>query len=819
MNRLDRPAPTLRLTPRLTPLAAALSLALAAFAQPALAAPAMTHWTVTDLGTLGGGESKAYAINNFGQVTGYAYVDGTTAHAFRFSNGRMEDLGGWGGSFSAGYDINASGWVVGFSYTAGNAEYRAFRNKWGTMEPLFAQKAGTGSAAFGINDAGRMTGYDNDTGWGVNLAFVSVNGSKEWLNPVTLGGSNSYGKKINNAGQVVGYSDTQGNATTHAFLYSNGQMRDLGTLGGNNSYAYSINEAGLVTGYARTGDGSYHAFLYGGSMTDLGTLGGSNSVGRDVNAFGQVTGYSGAYDFWGRDTNHAFLYSKGAMIDLNNLYGTNSSGWTLTSAESINDVGQIVGYGTNPNGDTHGYVLSLDATLWESGNGGSWDSAANWSYSVAPNQRTDVFIDPMRSLYITGPTGYAQARTLTIGGDNDYGNNGIATLYLNGGMISVEGNAGQFTTINAKGVLTGDGVLRGAVTNLGTVAAQNLTLPDGLTNHGVVSGSGRLNTNLSNGPTGLVRTGAMQLLELSGTAHSNSGRIEVRSGGELQVSGTLTNGSGGQVLVDGSVARFNSAVSNAAGGRISLNDGTVYFNAGLTNGGQLQATFGEASVFGAVTTSSGGKIILSGNSNTTFYDDVDINSGGELRISTGSTAVFFGQVFQRSGAMFTGAGSKFYEGGLGLGNSPGLGMDSGNVSFGTGNVYAAEIGGTGLGDTAGNGIEFDRYVVAGTLTLGGTLKLLSWNSFVGQAGQSFDLFDWGTLFGQFSSIDAGGFPLAAGARLDYSRLYIDGSISITAVPEPETYAMMLAGLGLVGIAARRRLRFWPSSACAARCPS
>ena len=33
---------------------------------------------------------------------------------------------------------------------------------------------------------------------------------------------------------------------------------------------------------------------------------------------------------------------------------------------------------------------------------------------------------------------------------------------------------------------------------------------------------------------------------------------------------------------------------------------------------------------------------------------------------------------------------------------------------------------------------------------------------------------------------------------------IAGSISIAAVPEPETYAMMLAGLGLIGFSARRR---------------
>jgi spore coat protein U-like protein len=31
-----------------------------------------------------------------------------------------------------------------------------------------------------------------------------------------------------------------------------------------------------------------------------------------------------------------------------------------------------------------------------------------------------------------------------------------------------------------------------------------------------------------------------------------------------------------------------------------------------------------------------------------------------------------------------------------------------------------------------------------------------------------------------------------------------GEISVTAVPEPETYALMLAGLGLVGFAARRK---------------
>ena len=119
------------------------------------------------------------------------------------------------------------------------------------------------------------------------------------------------------------------------------------------------------------------------------------------------------------------------------------------------------------------------------------------------------------------------------------------------------------------------------------------------------------------------------------------------------------------------------------------------------------------------------------------------------------------------------------------------------MAFGAGNFYLAEIGGL----TAGT--EFDAYRVAGHLDFGGTLALVSWDGFTGQAGQRFDLFDWGSASGAFATIDADGFALAAGTALDLSRLYVDGSIAVVAVPEPGPWALMLGGALVLGWRRRR----------------
>ena len=87
--------------------------------------------------------------------------------------------------------------------------------------------------------------------------------------------------------------------------------------------------------------------------------------------------------------------------------------------------------------------------------------------------------------------------------------------------------------------------------------------------------------------------------------------------------------------------------------------------------------------------------------------------------------------------------------------------------------------------------------MAGALGFGGTLKRVAWNGFSAAAGQHFDLFDWGTTSRHFDQIDVSGLQLGTGLSIDTTRLYLDGSIGVTAVPEPASAALLVAGLGLL----------------------
>lgn len=76
-------------------------------------------FTAVDLGTLGGSDSRALAINDQGQVVGNSLTAVFTSHAFSWTQaGGIVDLGTLGGPHSNAVAVNESGQVAGSSYLA-----------------------------------------------------------------------------------------------------------------------------------------------------------------------------------------------------------------------------------------------------------------------------------------------------------------------------------------------------------------------------------------------------------------------------------------------------------------------------------------------------------------------------------------------------------------------------------------------------------------------------------------------------------------------------------------------------------------------------
>lgn len=389
--------------------------------------------------------------------------------------------------------------------------------------------------------------------------------------------------------------------------------------------------------------------------------------------------------------------------------------------------------------------------------------------------------------------------------------NNYGVVTLQGGKVS---GSGAFNNA-AGGVVSGSGSIGARFTNGGTLALANgdrvsvggvfgntglidlggssaLLSGNMLVNAGLVAGRGRIANAVDNRAGGRIQADG-GVLALAGTVQ-NAGLLVAEAGGTLLVQGSLASQTGTVQLNGGT---FDSGGSDFRNDGVIGGHGTLRGSV-IDNAGQMQFSAGSTQVHGTVDNLEGGRIIVSGTGVATFYGNVMAHAGSELRVSTDSAAVFFGTVSQANGAAFTGEGTRYFEGGLSVGDSPGAGGAEGSVVFGSGNLYRAEIGGL----AAGSG--FDHFAVGDQLSLGGTLQLSWWGGFEAQAGQRFDLFDWGRVSGTFAAIDLAAAALDPGLRWDTSRLYLDGSVGVAAVPEPGTWALMLGGIAAVGRLVHRR---------------
>jgi probable HAF family extracellular repeat protein len=368
-------------------------------------------YTILDLGALGGTLSEANAINVSGVVAGLSTLASGNETATMYS-GALHNLGTLGGSYSDAMGINALNQVVGQATTSGDLTAHAFLYN-GSMHDL-GTLGGDDSQANAINQAGQIVGSAETSGDFYTHAFLYSNGSMKDLG--TLGGQNSQANAINNNGQITGDAyDAKGKC--EAFLYSGSTMTELGTLGGSLSDGFGINLSGQIVGVSTTaGDAAEVAFLYsGGRMTSLGTLGGTNSQAYAINDSGTIVGQAAVNAY----QSDAFIYSNGKMTDLNSLLPA-GSGWQLWAATGINNAGQIVGYGLDPQGYEHAFLMTPTTTTTASTSSVTASSLSSTAQTLVVTQDSNSAASPVAAakLVVSGfplstTAGMAQSFTVT----------------------------------------------------------------------------------------------------------------------------------------------------------------------------------------------------------------------------------------------------------------------------------------------------------------------------------------------------------------------------------------------------------------------
>ena len=201
---------------------------------------------------LGFSDARAFDTNDFGQIVG-ELEKGNLFHAALWQAGEVIELGTLpGGNFSRAWAINNSGQIVGFAGNFNTGPLRPFLWQDGVMTDLKLPLGPWGEAK-DINEIGAIVGWMGSSLSGAH-AFMLGDGIVTDLG-VVPGGLSGIATAINNNGQVVGHGIVElgdGSRVARSFIWDDGEMTDLGTLP-NLAFtrAFGINDQRQVVGWSR----------------------------------------------------------------------------------------------------------------------------------------------------------------------------------------------------------------------------------------------------------------------------------------------------------------------------------------------------------------------------------------------------------------------------------------------------------------------------------------------------------------------------------------------------------------------------------------
>jgi probable HAF family extracellular repeat protein len=370
-------------------------VALAALGLAAQPVVGQVQYHPTQLGTLGGTDSEAWKINDYGQIVGRSIDADAKPVVFHWQNGEMVALlheAVWGrntlptAKYSAAFGISNTDQVIGTVLTplpedASLLCESAIIFRPAPMTDITTPYPGETISVIGAHDSS-ATDISSDgmyvVGWSSAdvarfpllpaanaFAFLDTPQGGVWADAATglCGPQNTFLKNlgtlgtrdesssataVNNLGQVVGWA-----YTTYPGDAARGEMRGYA--------AFLItpqdgNEDGIPDYWGELPDGT--ADPVNPLMVELGTLGGHNSWARAINDAGLIVGEADTADFH----THAFLWDAGNIVDLGTLGGTASSAAAINEIVTNPDTGvetggEVVGWSLNAAGQKRAFVV------------------------------------------------------------------------------------------------------------------------------------------------------------------------------------------------------------------------------------------------------------------------------------------------------------------------------------------------------------------------------------------------------------------------------------------------------------------------------
>ncbi len=726
-------------------------------------------------GAVGGEYITKYAAHKL-TLTGNVTLNRMDIGGYGHDTGIVELSGNWTRSPVGGVALNIGAQAVNgvgrLDITGGTQNFNSGTFYIGTIAGSETANGGTGT----LNITG---GTQNNIG----LVYVGMANKTTGTLNITAGAQDF--RAAVNIGTGAGSTGTMNiSGGTQNF---NAQQINIGTGAGGTG---TLN----ITGGTATG-------------AKVALVGGSGGTGT-------ISVSGGSLTFSGTDG-----YNNAPLIGDSSGTGTLSvSGTGVVTTENIT----LASRGANNNGtiDVSGNgTLNLDGRILAGANGTSniatINLRENGTIKFGSSTANELYIGAgIVTVNLDGGTLWA--RQISTGASTV----GQSTINFNGTTIKATANNTTFITGGKTALVLKSGGVTFDTNGFNISFLENIAQAVGETANVVKEGIGTLGLCAQYSGTTTVKEGTLKFMRsdtFGGATNASAGAVTVKSGAVLTNANTFTTiptlilenatlSATGGANVNFQAFKLNGTVTATGNSVIDSNTTTNGFNQIHLGGNAVgsQTTFNVVNVSDTLTVSAvlrngvtaseiqtgliktgSGTMIL--NAANTYTGDTTIE-GGTISLGASGSIHASSKVVVKSGGTLAGTGNVLGNvtvnngGTLSPGNSPGTLHVAGNVTLEEGAILLFELG--------------DKLEVAGTITLTGNVHM-KLSSDVEAGVYKF--------FGEGKSIAVGTYGILLDEGYDYEWDYATGTLTINAVPEPSTYALIGGGIALaVALAVRRR---------------